>query len=77
MRNDRSNEILLKRVIDRLIEIRKEKGIKQNDVRFDLHELNIGRIESGKHMISLYTLADLCDYYGVTLEDFFRGIETR
>ena len=39
--------------------------------------LNIGRIESGKHSISLTTLADLCDYYNVPLEDFFKKIVTR
>ena len=40
-------------------------------------DLNIGRIESGRHSISLTTLADLCDYYNVPLEDFFKKIVTR
>ena len=39
-------------------------------------ELNIGRIEAGHHSITITTLADLCDYYGLTLEEFFRGIAT-
>ena len=40
-------------------------------------KVNIGRIESGRHSISLTTLADLCDYYNVPLEDFFKKIVTR
>lgn len=39
-------------------------------------DINIGRIEVGQHSITLSTLADLCDYYGITLEEFFRGIQT-
>lgn len=76
MKKQRRNEILHQRIVERLKEIRKQKGIKQNDVRFDMGELNIGRIESGQHSITLSTLADLCDYYGITLEEFFRGIQT-
>lgn len=76
MTNQRRNEILHARVVERLKEVRKQKGYTQNDVRFDMNEINIGRIESGKHSITLTTLADLCDHYGITLEEFFRGIET-
>ena len=69
MKRQRRNEILVKQVVDRLKTVRRERGLTQENVRFDT-DLNIGRIESGRHSISLTTLADLCDYYNVPLEDF-------
>ncbi|OUN74630.1 transcriptional regulator [Alistipes sp. An54] len=56
--------------------IRRVQGLTQESVRFDT-DLNIGRIESGRHSILLTTLADLCDYYHISQEDFFREIVTR
>lgn len=75
MKVQRRNDILVTRIAERLKELRKERNLTQENVRFDM-ELNIGRIEAGLHSITLTTLGDLCDYYGVTLEEFFRGIET-
>lgn len=62
--------------MERLKSIRRAHGLTQENVRFDT-DLNIGRIESGRHSISLTTLADLCDYYDISLEDFFKDIVTR
>lgn len=76
MKKQRRNEILHDRIVERLKKIRKQKGFTQEDVRFDL-DINISRIEMGQHSITITTLADLCDYYGITLEEFFRGIETK
>lgn len=76
MKTQRRNEILHDRIVERLKYIRKQKGLKQEDVRFDL-DINISRIEVGQHSITITTLADLCDYYGVTLKEFFDGIETK
>ena len=67
---------MVKRIAERLKELRKERNLTQENVRFDL-ELNIGRIEAAQHSITFTTLGDLCDYYGITLEEFFRGIETK
>ena len=75
MKAQRHNEILHTRIVERLKEVRKQKRITQENVRFDL-EINISRIEVGQHSITISTLADLCDYYGITLEEFFKGIET-
>lgn len=76
MKKQRLNEVLHRRIVKRLVEIRKQKGFTQNDVRFDL-DINISRIEVGQHSITITTLADLCDYYGITLEEFFKGIDTK
>ena len=75
MKRQRRNDILVEQVIERLKSIRRTRGLTQENVRFDT-DLNIGRIESGRHSISLTTLADLCDYYGISLEEFFKEIET-
>lgn len=76
MKQQRRNDFLVGQVVERLKSIRRERGLTQENVRFDT-DLNIGRIESGKHCVSLTTLADLCDYYGISLEDFFRDIVTQ
>ena len=76
MKKQRFNEVLHKRIVERLKETRKQKGFTQEDVRFDL-DINISRVEVGQHSITITTLALLCDYYGISLEDFFRGIDTK
>ena len=76
MKRQRRNDILVEQVVERLKSIRRAHGLTQENVRFDT-DLNIGRIESGRHSISLTTLADLCDYYDISLEDFFKDIVTR
>lgn len=76
MKRQRRNDELVAQVVNRLKTIRRERGLTQENVRFDT-DLNIGRIESGRHSISLTTLGDLCDYYGVSLKDFFDRIELK
>lgn len=76
MKQQRRNDFLVEQVVERLKSIRRARGLTQENVRFDT-DLNIGRVESGRHSISLTTLSDLCDYYGISLADFFRDIVTR
>lgn len=75
MKRQRRNDFLVEQIVKRLKVVRRERGLTQENVRFDT-DLNIGRIESGRHSISLTTLADLCDYYNVPLEEFFNKIVT-
>ncbi len=75
MKRQRRNDLLVQQVVERLKAVRRERGLTQENVRFDT-DLNIGRIESGRYSISLTTLADLCDYYGIPLEEFFKHIVT-
>lgn len=51
------------------------RKLTQENVRFDT-DLNIARIESWRHSISLTTIADLCDYYKISPADLFRNIAT-
>ncbi|MBP3482704.1 MAG: helix-turn-helix transcriptional regulator [Alistipes sp.] len=74
MRQPRSNKILLQAVAKELRRLRKERDLSQIDVYIDT-DIHIGRIEQGKTNISVTTLFDLCDYYGLSLETFFHNID--
>ena len=64
---------LAEKIAERLKDVRIKKGLTQENVRFDLN-MNIGRIEIAENCISLPTLKKLCNYYGITFEEFFRGL---
>ena len=64
---------LAEKIAERLKDVRIKKGLTQENVRFDLN-MNIGRIEIAENCISLPTLKKLCNYYGITFEEFLRGI---
>ena len=76
MKSPRRNDTLIARIVDRLKSIRHARGLTQENVRFDT-DLNIGRIEAGQHSITFTALGDFCDYYGISLEEFFKGISTK
>ncbi|MCC8089624.1 MAG: helix-turn-helix domain-containing protein [Rikenellaceae bacterium] len=63
----------MKKVAEKLKDLRHTKGITQEVVYFDTN-INVKRIEVGSMNISLTTIAILCEYYGTTLEDFFKGL---
>lgn len=69
----RKDLTLLKTVAAKLRQLRKDRGVSQKNVFIDT-DIHVGRIELGKQNITLSTLAILCDYYKIELEDFFRGI---
>lgn len=72
----RKNEKVLREVAERLRDLRNKRGISQDTVYIDT-DVNVKRIEVGSINISLTTLVLLCNYYGVTLEEFFRGMDTK
>lgn len=53
--------------------IREEKGLSQYIVDIDM-DTNTSRIERGKSNITISTLSKFCKYYGISLEEFFRGV---
>lgn len=71
MKRERHNDKVVGEVIARLKLLRRNHGLSQMDVYIDT-DINIARIESGRGNMSISTLADLCDYYEITLEEFFR-----
>lgn len=69
-----TNDTLLKSVAERLKKVRCERGLTQ-EVVTDCTKVNIGLYELGKTNITVVTLTVLCNFYGISLEEFFRGIE--
>ncbi|MCD7968954.1 MAG: helix-turn-helix transcriptional regulator [Alistipes sp.] len=49
------------------------KGLSQIEVYIETN-INVKRIEAGTQNISVSTLFTLCEYYGLTPEEFFRGL---
>ncbi len=69
----RRDDKVLRQVAERIRDIRKELKITQDVVEDDT-SLSIGRIEAGSMNLSLTTIVILCDYFEVSLEEFFHGI---
>lgn len=55
-------------------ELREEKGISQADFYNDTG-IHIGRIEGGERDISASTIKALCDYFEITVSEFFKGLK--
>ena len=62
------NQELLLTLAKRLKELRKQKGVTQEDV-FNDTGIHVARIEQGKRDISYTTLVRLADYFDSSLED--------
>lgn len=69
----RTNLALLQSVARKLKQLRISLGYSQEYVNENTG-LNIPRIEAGMTNLSLVTLALLCDFYRISLGDFFEGI---
>ena len=69
----RRDDKVLRQIADRIREIRKELNITQTVVIEDTG-VNIGNIEAEAKNLTITTLIILCDYFEVSLEEFFRGI---
>ena len=70
----RKDNQFLNDLAERLKALRKKRKLSQMRVTMDTG-INIGRVESGKRMLSVHSVAILCSYYGVSMEEFFRGIK--
>lgn len=69
----RKDERLMQAIALRLRELRSQRGLSQYTVYMDT-DLNIGNLELGRTNITVSTLSILCNYYGLTLEEFFKGL---
>ena len=70
MKKQWRNDVLIAR---RLKDLRIGRGLSQETVYFNTG-IHIGKIETEKYNITVSTLSKLCDYYQITLEEFFKGI---
>ena len=76
MKKQRCNQELLNQIAKRVKELREIKGISQDSFYIDT-DIHIARIETGKLNISISTLKDICDYFGITLNEFFDEVKTQ
>ena len=73
MGKQRKNNILVSKIASRIKQLREEKGISQDSFFIDT-DIHIARIESGRSNITVSTLSAICDYFGISLSDFFKDI---
>jgi len=71
MSKQRINKILVSSIAKKIKQLREDKGISQEMFYIDT-DIHIGRIESGKSNITVSTLSSICDYFEITLVDFFK-----
>lgn len=68
------DEILLKKIALSIKTIRGEFGITLDDFYIDTG-IHLARIEQGKTNITISTLKCICDYFKISLVDFFILLE--
>lgn len=66
---------LLEALILTLKELRKSRGITLETFYFDTG-IHLARIEQGKTNITISTLSKICNYFEISLIDFFVKIDT-
>ncbi len=64
---------LVRKAGQRLRQIRESRQLLQDIVDMDI-DVNCSRIERGRSNITISTLSKLCTYYGIGLDEFFRGL---
>lgn len=64
----------LEKIAAKLRLLRRKAGLQQKTVS-DETGLNIGHFETARKNITLSSLERLCDYYGITLKEFFKDID--
>lgn len=70
MQKQYQNEALLLDVITCIRELRKSKNITLESFYFDTG-IHLARIEQGKTNITISTLSKICEYFEISIVDFF------
>lgn len=66
----KKNKKLAIQVAARIKQLRIDKKITQEDFYFDTG-IHIGRLETGSYFIQIDTLYAICNYFKISLKDFF------
>ena len=67
------NKDYFKKVGLRIKKLRMERSLTAREVTYDVG-LNIGRIENAGDDIRLGSILKLCDYFEITIQEFFEGL---
>ena len=65
----------LKTIILTIKEVRKKHGVTLENFYFETG-IHLARIEQGKTNISVSTLSKICNYFNLSLADFFKLLES-
>ncbi len=68
------NKELIDKVITKIKDLRKENGVTLESFYFDTG-IHLARIEQGKTNFTVSTLYKICEYFNITLKDFFKDFE--
>lgn len=68
------NKELLNKIILKIKELRKSNNVTLETFYFDTG-IHLARIEQGKTNITISTLHKICNYFNISLSDFFKSIE--
>jgi len=74
MNKQRCNKELLLTIAKKVKQLREDKGISQEMFYIDT-DIHIARIETGKINITVSTLQAICDYFEISLSEFFIDME--
>jgi transcriptional regulator with XRE-family HTH domain len=74
MKKQRCNMELLLKIARRIKQLREENNISQDMFYIDT-DIHIARIETAKTNITVSTLQDICNYFKISLVDFFTGMK--
>jgi transcriptional regulator with XRE-family HTH domain len=66
--------VLIKKVASVVKGLRLAQGLTQQDVYYDTG-IHIGRVESFKTNLSIFTINTLCKYFDISLVEFFKRVE--
>lgn len=67
---------LLEKIVACIKQIRKSKNITLEVFYFDTG-IHLARIEQGKQNITISTLSKICEYFEISLSDFFELVENQ
>lgn len=70
----RKDEKIKAEVAMRIKKLRQAKEISQEEAYLDT-DIHFGRIEAGRSNITVSTLHSICNYFGITMSEFFDGID--
>ena len=68
--NQRNNKKLQLLIAQKVKDLRKSKGVSQQQAYNDT-DIHIGRLETAKNNATVNTISILCNYFGITLSEFF------
>ena len=67
------DKVLIKKIVLKVKKLRKEANVSQRIMYYDT-EINMGRLETGTHNINITTIRRICEYFHISLEEFFKGL---